>query len=169
MENVGKYTIHLEWSWGCWGQLPNIFVHISLGRSLPFWMSASSVIKQYPKPGDALQEAGAWQSSRHNLQVQEVLDPRKSRDWCGRAYTLGITFLRAAHISANTITPGGATGSAASPSTVAVTGAQTTRSAATPGELQAVPPKPLLLVQQFGQCQHGDQRGRSSFSPYLLK
>lgn len=73
------------------------------------------------------------------------------------------------YIPANTITPGGATGSAASPCTVAVTGAQTTRSAATPGELQAVPPKPLLLVQQFGQCQHGDQRGRSSFSPYLLK
>lgn len=69
---------------------------------------------------------------------------------------LRITFLRAAHISDNTITAGGATGSAASPSTVAVTGAQTTRSAATPEELQAVPPKPdhanKFLQTHAGLC-----------------
>ena len=117
-------------------------------------------MKQHPKPGllrkpgDVLQEACVGSKKMPGLMWQSL--------------TLGITFLRAAKISANRITAGGATGSAASPSTVAVTGAQTTRSAATPGELQAVPPKPLLLVQQFGQCQHGDQRGRSSFSPYLL-
>ena len=61
----------------------------------------------------------------------------------------------AANISANTITGGGATGSAASPNTVAsVAATQITRSAATPEELQAVPPKPDQLPGGFHPSMH---------------
>ena len=57
-----------------------------------------------------------------------------------------------ATIAANTITSGGATGSTAAASTIAVATAQHTRTAPTEEELQRVPPKPDAMPGEFGTC-----------------
>lgn len=55
-------------------------------------------------------------------------------------------------MSANTITSGGATDSAAAVSTMALASAQHSRAAATLEELQNVPPKPDAIPGGFHSC-----------------
>ena len=84
------------------------------------------------------------------------------------ANTMTITAGSAATVAANTITPGGATGSGASPATVAVASVAQgpSRAPATEGELQSVPPAPETFPSIFYACPRcGGVRARWEIAP----